>query len=66
MFIIVRQYFIVDKSSGSLLAQGQDQSAPSVMENLLLSTVKICDLIDVDRNFCFQVSVTSEQKTRKD
>ncbi|XP_031574409.1 arf-GAP with coiled-coil, ANK repeat and PH domain-containing protein 3-like isoform X2 [Actinia tenebrosa] len=55
-------YFIVDKENGNLLAQGQEQTQPSTLENLLLCTVKICDSEDADRNFCFQlISTTSER-----
>lgn len=51
------QYFIVDESSGRLLVQGKDQKDASEFANLLLSNVKTCDDLEVDRNFCFQVSV---------
>lgn len=52
----------MDKKNGCLLAQGQEQSQPSTLENLILCTVKICDVGDVDRNFCFQlISTTSER-----
>lgn len=55
-------YFIVDKKDGRLLAQGQEQITPSVMENLLLCTVKLCDASDADRNYCFQlISPNSER-----
>jgi len=47
----------VDQKDGRLLAQGQEQVTPSVMENLLLCTVKLCDSSDADRNNCFQVHV---------
>ena len=53
------QYFIVDESSGQLLVQGKDQKDASEFANLLLSNVKTCDDVEVDRNFCFQVSVTT-------
>lgn len=55
-FSIFYQYFIVDQKDGRLLAQGQEQISPSVMENLLLCTVKFCTAGDVDRNNCFQVT----------
>ena len=55
VLITCLQYFIVDRSGGTLLAQGQEQLVPSTMENLLLCTVKLCDATDVDRNYCFQV-----------
>ena len=45
----------MDQKDGRLLAQGQEQITPSVMENLLLCTVKLCDASDADRNNCFQV-----------
>lgn len=52
----------MDKENGCLLAQGQEQVQPSTLENLILCTVKICDVGDVDRNFCFQlISTTSER-----
>lgn len=53
------QYFIVDESSGQLLVQGKDQKDANEFANLLLSNVKTCDDVEVDRNFCFQVSVTT-------
>lgn len=49
-------YFIVDESSGRLMAQGKDQRAPVEYENLLLSSVKTCDVLEADRNFCFQLT----------
>ena len=55
-FSIFYQYFIVDQKDGRLLAQGQEQISPSVMENLLLCTVKFCTAGDADRNNCFQVT----------
>ena len=55
LFIWLFQYFIVDQKDGRLLAQGQEQISPSVMENLLLCTVKFCTAADADRNNCFQV-----------
>ena len=47
----------MDESSGKLLVQGKDQKDASEFANLLLSNVKTCDDLEVDRNFCFQVSV---------
>lgn len=55
-------YFIVDKKDGRLLAQGQEQITPSVMENLLLCTVKLCDASDADRNNCFQLISPSSER----
>ena len=55
------QYFVVDESSGRLLVQGKDQKDGSEFANLLLSNVKTCDDLEVDRNFCFQVSINPEQ-----
>jgi len=55
-------YFIVDEKDGRLLAQGQEQISPSVMENLLLCTVKLCDASDVDRNNCFQLITPSSER----
>ena len=50
----------MDQKDGRLLAQGQEQVMPSVMENLLLCTVKLCDSSDADRNNCFQVHVDTQ------
>ena len=50
----------MDQKDGRLLAQGQEQVMPSVMENLLLCTVKLCDSSDADRNNCFQVHVDNQ------
>ena len=50
------QYFVVDESTGRLLVQGKDQKEATEFANLLLSNVKTCDELEVDRNFCFQVS----------
>ena len=50
------QYFVVDESTGRLLVQGKDQKEANEFANLLLSNVKTCDELEVDRNFCFQVS----------
>lgn len=55
-------YFIVDQKDGRLLAQGQEQISPSVMENLLLCTVKFCTAGDVDRNNCFQLISPSSER----
>lgn len=55
-------YFIVDQKDGRLLAQGQEQVMPSVMENLLLCTVKLCDSSDADRNNCFQLISPSSER----
>lgn len=55
-------YFIVDKKDGRFLAQGQEQITPSVMENLLLCTVKLCDASDADRNNCFQLISPSSER----
>jgi len=55
-------YFIVDKMDGRFLAQGQEQITPSVMENLLLCTVKLCDASDADRNNCFQLISPSSER----
>lgn len=55
-------YFIVDQKDGRLLAQGQEQVTPSVMENLLLCTVKLCDSSDADRNNCFQLISPSSER----
>ena len=50
----------MDQKDSRLLAQGQEQVTPSVMENLLLCTVKLCDSSDADRNNCFQVDVDTQ------
>ena len=50
----------MDQKDGRLLAQGQEQVTPSVMENLLLCTVKLCDSSDADRNNCFQVHADTQ------
>lgn len=55
-------YFIVDHKDGRLLAQGQEQLSPSVMENLLLCTVKFCSVADADRNSCFQLISPSSER----
>lgn len=55
-------YFIVDQKNGRLLAQGQEQVTPSVMEDLLLCTVKLCDASDADRNNCFQLISPSSER----
>ncbi|XP_078352123.1 arf-GAP with coiled-coil, ANK repeat and PH domain-containing protein 3-like isoform X2 [Oculina patagonica] len=55
-------YFIVDQKDGRLLAQGQEQISPSVMENLLLCTVKFCGAADADRNNCFQLISPSSER----
>jgi len=52
-------YFILDKKYGELLSQGQDQAEPTLFAKLMLSSVKPCVTIDVDRNFCFQL-ITSD------
>lgn len=44
------------------MAQGQEQITPSVMENLLLCTVKLCDASDADRNNCFQLISPSSER----
>ncbi|XP_028398906.1 ADP-ribosylation factor GTPase-activating protein AGD4-like isoform X2 [Dendronephthya gigantea] len=49
-------YFVVDESSGSLLVQGRDQKEAAEIANLLLSNVKTFDDLEVDRNFCFQLT----------
>ncbi|XP_046849121.1 ADP-ribosylation factor GTPase-activating protein AGD2-like [Xenia sp. Carnegie-2017] len=55
-------YFIVDEASGKLLVQGKDEKEPNEFANLLLSNVKTCDELEIDRNFCFQLtSPKSEQ-----
>ncbi len=46
----------MDESTGRLLVQGKDQKEANEFANLLLSNVKTCDELEVDRNFCFQVS----------
>lgn len=51
----------MDESSGRLLVQGKDQKDANEIANLLLSNVKTCDDLEVDRNFCFQVSTWIEQ-----
>ena len=47
----------MDKNSGYLRAQGQDQEEAVVMENLLLCTGKPIEPPDAERNYCFQVCV---------
>ena len=54
-FFLNFQYFILDKKYGELLSQGQEQAEPTLFAKLMLSSVKPCVSIDVDRNFCFQV-----------
>lgn len=48
----------MDESTGRLLVQGIDQKEANEFANLLLSNVKTCNELEVDRNFCFQVSAT--------
>ncbi|CAB3977984.1 Arf-GAP with coiled-coil, ANK repeat and PH domain-containing 2 [Paramuricea clavata] len=48
-------YFVVDESTGRLLVQGIDQKEANEFANLLLSNVKTCNELEVDRNFCFQL-----------
>jgi len=56
-------YFILDKKYGEILSQGQDQRNPSLFAKLMLSAVRTCDVMDTDRNYCFQLITSDSEHT---
>jgi hypothetical protein len=52
---------VVDKESGEVKVQREEDHAPWCLENLMLCSTKLCTPDFIDRNYCFRViSPTSE------